>query len=117
MTDRRKLIEALVAGDGASALDLLGDAPTFHSPVRDYRGREAIAPVWEALVQVVEAGRVTSLVEDGEEAVAAFTARAGDRPIDGVVRAVGDPIADVTLFVRPLGALLKSLDRMAALLA
>jgi ketosteroid isomerase-like protein len=112
---RRALIDAFLAGDAAAAAALLAPEAAFHSPVRDYHGADRIARVWD-LVKGVLAGAVTTRVhEDQGETVAFFAGRIEGRPVDGVLRVLGGAdgrVADVTLMVRPLGALKAGLAKL-----
>jgi ketosteroid isomerase-like protein len=112
-----ELIDAFLAGDTDAAIARLADDATFHSPVADYTGRARIAKVWGAVAEVVTDAQADRVLVDGDRAVAFFTGTAAGRPIDGVVHAVGSPVADVTLMVRPLDALLPAVERMKDLLA
>lgn len=111
-----ELIDAFLAGDTDRAVAQLADDATFHSPVADYAGRRRVAKVWAAVAQVVTDACASSVLVDGDRAVAVFTATAAGRPIDGVLHVSGAPASDVTLLVRPLSALLPAVERMRALL-
>jgi hypothetical protein len=125
MTDRnagpRALVGALLAGDATTATALLPTDVAFHSPVADYRGREAVTTVLRALTAVLgDARRTAALLEQPGETVAFFAATVADRPAEGMLRVIAAPDgmpADVTLMVRPLGALMAGVERMKALLA
>jgi hypothetical protein len=114
MTDRRQIVDALLAGDASAATALLDPAATFHSPVADYHGAERIGTVWNAVVQLLTDARTTAIHETPEETVAFFTAKVHGRPADGILRVVGT--RDVTLMLRPLSTLLPAVKRMAELL-
>jgi hypothetical protein len=115
----RAIVEALRGGDAPAMAALLAPDATFHSPVTDYRGRERIAKVLAALVQVVTDVRVTRTFE-GAEATAAFFDAVGDgRRAEGalLVRAgAGGPATELTLMLRPLETLLAGIGRMKVLL-
>ena len=91
-------------------MTLLAPDATFHSPVADYEGRDRLVPLFDAISHVVGDTRATHVLSDDEQTAAFFTARVQDRPIDGVLRVVGD--RDVTLMVRPLSALLPAVEEM-----
>jgi hypothetical protein len=114
MTDRRQIVEALLAGDATAATALLDPGATFHSPVADYHGPERIGTVWSAVVQLLTDARTTAVHESADETVAFFTATVHGRPADGILRVVGTH--DVTLMLRPLSTLLPAVKRMAELL-
>jgi hypothetical protein len=70
-----------------SAIDqLFTEDVTFRSPVvfKPYEGREAVAMILGAVVQVFEDFRYTDQVETGDAAALAFSARIGDRELDGI---------------------------------
>jgi SnoaL-like domain len=66
--------------------DLFTEDVTFRSPVvfKPYEGREAVAMLLGAVVQVFEDFRYTDQVETGDAAALAFSARVGDRELDGI---------------------------------
>jgi hypothetical protein len=70
-----------------SAIDeLFAEDVAFRSPVvfKPYEGREAVAMLLGAVVQVFEDFRYTDQVETGDAAALAFSARVGDRDLDGI---------------------------------
>ena len=66
--------------------DLFADDVVFRSPVvfKPYEGREAVAMLLGAVAQVFEDFRYTDQVETGDAAALAFSARVGDRELDGI---------------------------------
>jgi hypothetical protein len=113
------IVEAFAAADSARMIELLAPDATFHSPVTDYHGRERVARVLSALVQVITEARVTRVL-DGPDGTAAFFTAAGDgRPADGVLHVLAGPDApatELTLMLRPLRTLHAGIERMKALL-
>jgi hypothetical protein len=70
-----------------SAIDeLFTEDVVFRSPVvfKPYEGREAVAMLLGAVVQVFEDFRYTDQLETGDTAALAFSARIGDRELDGI---------------------------------
>src|SRR5213592_3472473 len=70
-----------------SAIDELFDEDVvFRSPVvfKPYEGREAVSVLLGAVSQVFENFRYTDQVETGDVAALAFSARVGDRELDGI---------------------------------
>jgi hypothetical protein len=108
----RAVVDAFLAGDAATVVELLGPEARFHSPVRTYEGAQAGA-VLGAVVQVVTERELTTIHEAPEETVAFFTAVIQGRPGEGVLR-VRD--GELTLMVRPLKALLLGIEEMERLL-
>ena len=76
-----RLVEALLMAARLDAEDV-----TFRSPVvfKPYEGRDAVAMILGAVVQVFEDFRYTDQVETDETATLAFSARVGDRELDGI---------------------------------
>jgi hypothetical protein len=70
-----------------SAIDeLFAEDVDFRSPVvfKPYDGRDAVALLLGAVAQVFEEFRYTDQVETGDAAALAFSARVGDRELDGI---------------------------------
>jgi hypothetical protein len=112
-------VEAFASGDARAFVGRLAPDVTFHSPVRDYHGRERVATVLAALVQVVSEVRLTRVIDGPEETVAFFVARGGGAHADGVLRVLAAhdrPATELTLMLRPLEALLAGIEQMKALL-
>ena len=74
-------------GKDFSAIDeLFAEDVEFRSPVvfKPYEGRDAVAMLLGAVSQVFEDFRYTDQVETGDAAALAFSARVGDRKLDGI---------------------------------
>jgi SnoaL-like domain len=106
-----------------SALDeIFSAAVVFRSPVvfKPYAGRDAVAMLLTAVAQVFEDFRYTEQVETGDTAMLAFSARAGDRELDGIdlLRFDADgKVRELAVYVRPLSginALAEAMQRMLA---
>jgi SnoaL-like domain len=70
-----------------SAIDeLFAEDVDFRSPVvfKPYEGRDAVGLLLGAVAQVFEEFRYTDQVETGDAAALAFSARVGDRELDGI---------------------------------
>ena len=70
-----------------SAIDeLFAEDVVFRSPVvfKPYEGRDAVAMLLGAVAQVFEEFRYTDHVETGDAAALAFSAKVGDRELDGI---------------------------------
>jgi hypothetical protein len=110
------LIDAFARGDARAAREALAPDAVFHSPVADYRGRDQIAPVLDALTRVVRVTATVAVHRDDAETVWFFTAEVEGERADGVLRVRGAPAADVTLMIRPLDAVLAGVKAMGRLL-
>jgi hypothetical protein len=99
---------AAAEGKDFSAVDdLFAEDVVFRSPVvfKPYEGREAIAMLLGAVVQVFEDFRYTDQVETGDSAALAFSARVGERQLDGIDFLSFDGegrINRMSVFVRPM---------------
>lgn len=123
MTDPFDAFRAAVeAHDTDSAAALFAPDAVFHSPVvhRPYVGREALHVILGAVAGVFEDFRYTGSYGDGADGhVLVFSARVGDRELEGVdiLRGSGGVLTELTVMVRPYSAATALRERMAALLA
>jgi len=98
---------AAEAKDFSAIDELFADDVVFRSPVvfKPYEGREALGMLLGAVAQVFEDFRYTDQVETGDAAALAFSARVGDRELDGIDFLGFDAegrINRMTVFVRPM---------------
>jgi hypothetical protein len=102
-----------------SAIDeLFADDVVFRSPVvfKPYEGRDAVALLLGAVSQVFEDFRYTDQVESGDSATLIFSARVGDRELDGIDYLVfGDDgrISSMSVFIRPMSGVNALAEAMA----
>ena len=103
-----------------SAIDeLFAEEVRFKSPVvfKPYEGRDAVAMILGAVVQVFEDFRYTDQVEVGETATLAFSARVGDRELDGIdlLRFDSDGrVRELAVYVRPISGVNALAEAMMA---
>src|SRR5689334_22930134 len=102
--------------------DLFAEDVTFRSPVvfKPYEGREAVALLLGAVSQVFEDFRYTDQVETGEVAALAFSARVGDRELDGIDLlhfGTDGRIDRMAVYVRPMSGVNALADAMQQKLA
>ena len=103
-----------------SAIDeLFAEEVRFRSPVvfKPYEGRDAVAMILGAVVQVFEDFRYTDQVEMGETATLAFSARVGDRELDGIDLLRFDPdgrVRELAVYVRPISGVNALAEAMKA---
>jgi SnoaL-like protein len=78
--------EAAEAKDFSAIDELFAEDVVFRSPVvfKQYEGRDAVAMLLGAVAQVFEDFRYTDQVETGDAAALAFSARVGDRELEGI---------------------------------
>ena len=117
---------AAEAKDFAAGEHLFAPDVTFRSPVvyKPYEGREAVAMLLAAVAQVFEDFRYTDQVETGDAAALAFSARVGDRELDGIdcLRFDSDGrVKEMAVYVRPMSgvnalaeAMQRKLDELGA---
>jgi limonene-1,2-epoxide hydrolase len=112
---------AVEAQDLDAAVALLADDVVFHSPVvfKPYRGRDAVAVILRAVVEVFEDFeyvREVGAPDAGDQALV-FRARIGDRQLEGIdllrLDATG-AIAEFTVLIRPLQGVLALAEAMKA---
>jgi hypothetical protein len=109
---------AAAEGKDFSAIeDLFAEDVVFRSPVvfKQYEGREAIAMLLGAVSQVFEDFRYTDQTETGDAAALAFSARVGDRELDGIdfLRFDGEGrINEMAVYVRPMSGVHALADAM-----
>ena len=102
-----------------SAIDeLFADDVVFRSPVvfKPYEGRDAVALLLGAVSQVFEDFRYTDQVESGDSATLIFSARVGDRELDGIdYLEFGDDgrISSMSVFIRPMSGVNALAEAMA----
>jgi ketosteroid isomerase-like protein len=101
---------AAEAGDVAPLIALLAEDVEFRSPVvyAPFHGREAAARVLRAVFQVWRDFAYTLELRDGDREILMFTAKVGDREIQGCdfVRFDGDGrVSELTVMMRPLSGL------------
>jgi hypothetical protein len=91
-----------------SAIDeLFTEDVTFRSPVvfKPYEGRDAIALLLGAVAQVFEDFRYTDQIETGNSAALFFSARVGERELDGIDYlhfGAEDRIDRMAVYIRPM---------------
>jgi hypothetical protein len=98
--------------------DLFAEDVVFRSPVvyKPYVGREAVAMLLGAVVQVFEDFRYTDQVETGDAAALAFSARVGERELDGIdfLHFDADGRVDrMAVYVRPMSGVNALAEAMA----
>lgn len=112
---------AAEAKDFSQVDELFAADAVFRSPVvfRPYEGREALATILGAVVQVFEDFRYLEQVENDDLAILLFAARVGERELQGVdILRFGDDgrIAELTVMVRPMSGMHALAERMRELL-
>jgi hypothetical protein len=101
---------AAEAKDFSAIEEIFSEDVVFRSPVvfKPYEGREAVAMLLGAVVRVFQDFRYTDQTETGDTATLAFSARAGDRELNGIdlLRFDGEGrVREMAVYIRPLSAL------------
>jgi NAD kinase len=111
---------AVETDDIDAAVALFAEDVTFNSPVvhRPYVGREPLRAILRAVTTVFEDFRYTASYGGDDGHVLRFTARVGDRELEGVdiLRGSAGELTELTVMVRPYSAATALRERMAALL-
>jgi hypothetical protein len=108
---------AVEAKDLDRMRDVLREDVVLHSPVtfRPFEGRDAVMFILGNVVEILEDFRYTAELVSGDQVVLRFTARAGDREIEGIdfldLDADGK-VAELTVLMRPLSALTRFAELM-----
>lgn len=102
--------QAAEAKDFSAIDELFAEDVVFRSPVvfKPYEGREAVALLLGAVVQVFEDFRYSDQVETGDTAALAFSARVGDRELEGIDLLRFDregKLRELVVYVRPMSGL------------
>jgi hypothetical protein len=109
--------EDIAALEGVFAEDVVFRSPAVFRP---YEGRPGVLMLLSAVAQVFEDFRYTDQVETGDTAMLAFSARVGDRALDGIdlLRFDGDgKVSELAVYVRPLSGLQALAETMTARMA
>jgi SnoaL-like domain len=111
--------EAAEGKDFSAIEDLFTEDVVFRSPVvfREYEGRDAVRMLLGAVAQVFEDFRYTDQVETGDAAALAFSARVGDRELDGIDFLNFDAegrINRMAVYVRPMSGVHALAEAMKA---
>lgn len=103
-----------------SAIDqLFAEDVSFKSPVvfKAYEGRDAVGVLLGTVLKVFEDFRYTDHTETGDTATLAFSARVGDRELDGIdlLRFDADgKIREMAVYVRPMSGMHALAEEMKA---
>lgn len=110
-------------GKDFSGIDeLFAENVEFRSPVvfKPYEGRDAVAMLLGAVAQVLEDFRYTDQVETDGAAALAFSARVGDRELDGIDFLHFDSngrVHRMAVYIRPMSGINALADAMQKKLA
>jgi SnoaL-like domain len=108
---RSDAFRAAVEDKDISAMaELFTEDVTFNSPVvfKPYEGREALAMVLGAVVQVFEDFLYTDQIETRDAAALAFNARVGGRELEGIDLLRFDSegrIKQLSVYIRPMSGI------------
>jgi hypothetical protein len=114
--------EAVESREFDKIIATLAPDVTFRSPVvyKPYEGRDAVAQVLGAAVQVFEDFRYLAEVKEGDLETLLFEARVGDRELQGVdLLRLGDDglVSELIVMIRPMSGMLALAEGMRERLA
>jgi hypothetical protein len=110
---------AAEAKDFSAVDELFSEDVTFRSPVvfKPYEGREALGVLLGAILQVFQDFRYTDHTETGDTAMLAFSAKVGDKEVDGIDLLRFDSegrIGEMQVYVRPMSGMHALAEEMKA---
>jgi hypothetical protein len=108
---------AVLSGDEEALAEILADDVVFRSPAvfKPYRGRDATTLVLRAVSQVFEDFRYEDRFEGSDGDVLLFSARVGDRELNGIDLLRFDDagkVRELTVMIRPLSGLTALVEAM-----
>lgn len=114
--------EAVEARDHDAMVAALAPDVELHSPVafRPFSGRESVAGLFTALLEVFEDFVYTDELAEGDTKALIFNARVGDKRVQGLDLLRFDDeglIREFTVMLRPLSALVAIQEAMSAKVA
>ena len=118
---RHPFREAVERADLDAAVALLAEDVVFRSPAvfKPYEGRETVATILRAVFEVFEDFHYTDELDGDAIHGLLFTARVGDRSLQGIdlLRAdAAGQIAEFTVMIRPASGLIALAERMGSTL-
>lgn len=111
--------QAVEAKDLDALAASLREDVVLHSPIlfRGFEGRDVVVAVLTQVAATLEDLTYTDELHQGDTVALRFRARVGDRELEGIdLLALDDDgrVADLTVFMRPLSALNRFNEEMAA---
>lgn len=103
--------KAAESKDFSAVEDLFTEDVTFRSPVvfTPYEGREVLGVILGTVAQVFQDFRYTDHTETGDTATLAFSARVGDKDLDGIDLLRFDEsgkIRELQVYIRPMSGMM-----------
>jgi SnoaL-like protein len=110
---------AAEAKDLEAMIETLREDVVLHSPIlfRGFEGRDVVIQVLTHVVATLEDFTYTDELANGDTVVLRFKARVGDRELEGIDFLELDEegrVAELTVFMRPMSALTRFNEQMAA---
>ncbi len=119
MAEPHPFRRAAEAKDVELMAETLREDVELHSPVlfRGFEGRDAVAAILTHVAATLEDLTYVDELHEGDSVALRFTARVGDRELEGIDFLELDPdgrVAVLTVFMRPLSALTTFNEQMMA---
>lgn len=110
---------AVEAGDVDALIATLHDDVVFQSPVvfAPYRGKAAVGHLLRCVTRVLQDFRYTDELRSSRQTALTFTARVGDKQLEGIDLGEVDAhgrVTRLTVFVRPMSAAIALAEAMRA---
>jgi hypothetical protein len=119
MAEPHPFRRAAEAKDLELAMETLREDVVLHSPIlfRGFEGREVVAQVLTHVAATLEGLTYIDEVRQGNSIALRFKATVGDRELEGIDFLElddDDRVAELTVFMRPLSAITRFNEQMAA---
>ncbi|MFN8162575.1 MAG: nuclear transport factor 2 family protein [Solirubrobacterales bacterium] len=119
MAEPHPFRRAAEAKDLELLTETLREDVVLHSPIlfRGFEGREIVVAVLAQVIEVLEGFAYTDELVEGNTVALRFKAKVGDRELEGIDFLELDEdnrVAELTVFMRPLSALTRFNEQMAA---
>jgi SnoaL-like protein len=119
MAESHPFRHAAEARDFEVLAEILREDVVLHSPIlfRGFEGRDTVAAVLTHVAATLEGLTYTDELTEGKTVALRFKAKVGDRELEGIDFLELDDdgqVAELTVFMRPLSALTRFNEQMAA---
>jgi len=114
-----ELVRAVLSGNPGDIAGQLAGSVAFNSPIRRYADRRDVVHLLSLIRPVLPAARVERTWRGPDGATPVISAVIDEARLEGLLEELQDPggkVRGVTLMLRPCGAMMSAIERMAAAL-